>query len=171
MGCKMYSDSIAVIEGVLPDFPIINIIGGGLITVAADSVVWYYEGTVIPNSNSQYYNPDTTGAFTVEVFSEDGCSFLSDSVFVDLSQIHELTQNEFVILPNPFTESVYLIKNEYYDLEIIITDAVGNLVYQSSTSELDDLFITIDLPNVASGMYLMSLYYGDSFKSVKLIKN
>ncbi|MBI3134326.1 MAG: S8 family peptidase [Bacteroidetes bacterium] len=171
MGCKSYSDSMLVIQGALPDFPIINVIGGGLITVAADSLVWFYEGNVIPNSNSQYYNPDTTGTFSVEVFSADGCSFMSDPVFIDLSQIHELTQNEFVIFPNPFTESVYLIKNEYYDLDIVITDVVGNLVYKNSTSENDDLFITIDLPEIASGTYLMSLYYGNNFKSVKLIKN
>ena len=29
------------------------IIGGGLITTAADSIVWYFEGNPISNSNSQ----------------------------------------------------------------------------------------------------------------------
>lgn len=169
-GCKSYSDSIITLEGVLPDFPLINIIGGGLITVAADSLIWFYEGNPIANSNSQYYNPDTTGNFSVQVFSSDGCSFTSAPVFIDLSQIHELTQNEFVVFPNPFVESVYLIKNEYYDLEIVITDAIGNLVYRRATNPSDGLFISIDMPDLASGTYLMSLYYDNNFKSVKLIK-
>ena len=65
-------------------FTIDWIIGGGLITTIADSLIWYFEGTPIANSNSQYYNPDTTGNFTVEVFGPEGCSYLSSPVFVDL---------------------------------------------------------------------------------------
>lgn len=171
VGCRSYSDSLVVIEGVMPEVPVINILGGGLITVAADSLIWYYEGDPIANSNSQYYNPDTTGSFSVEVFSADGCSLLSDPIYVDLSQISELTQNEFVLFPNPFQESIYLIKNEYHDLEIVITDMVGNVVYHYQTTADDPLFMSIDLPEIASGTYLVSLFYENSFKSTKLIKN
>lgn len=169
-GCRAISDSVFVIEGELPTFPLINIIGGGLITTVADSTVWYYEGTPISNSNSQYYNPDTSGTFSVQVFSQDGCSFTSDPIYIDLSQIEELNQNEFVIFPNPFAEEIYLIKNEYHDVEIIISDALGNIVYHGFTDSTDALFLTIEVNNLASGSYYMTLYYENNFKSYKLIR-
>ncbi|MBK6527626.1 MAG: hypothetical protein IPG07_19995 [Crocinitomicaceae bacterium] len=91
----------------MPTFPIINIIGGGLITTTADSLIWYLEGLPISNSNSQYYNPDTSGNYFVQVYSSHGCSFESDPIYIDLSQIQELTQNQFVIFPNPFIEEIF----------------------------------------------------------------
>ena len=169
-GCKAISDSVITIVGSMPTFPIINIIGGGLITTTADSLVWYYEGTAISNSNSQYLNPDTTGNFSVEVFGPEGCSLLSNPIFVDLSQILELTQNEFVIFPNPFNESIYIIKNEYHNIEIIVSDVTGKLVYHDVQDNSDDLFISINLPELASGAYFLTLYYENSFSSYKLIK-
>ncbi len=169
-GCKAQSDSILTVQGELPVFPLINIIGGGLITTTADSIIWYFEGDAIPNSNSQYYNPDTTGNFTVEVFSADGCSFISAPVYIDLSQIKELTSNEFVIFPNPFEQEIYLIKNEFTDIEIVIADASGKLVHHSWSAADDGIFVVIEFPELASGMYLMTLYYGNNFKTVKLIR-
>lgn len=169
-GCKAISDSILVIEGELPTFPFINIIGGGLITTTADSLIWFYEGAPIDNSNSQYYNPDTSGNFSVQVFSDDGCSFTSDPIYVDLTQIKELSQNEFVIFPNPFADEIYLIKNEFYDVEILITDLSGKIVYHGYTASSDALFHTIEVTDLASGSYFMTLYYENNFKSFKLIR-
>jgi hypothetical protein len=169
-GCRTISDSVNVIEGELPVFPIINIIGGGLITTTADSLIWYIEGNPISNSNSQYYNPDTSGNFTVQVFSPDGCSFTSDPIFIDLSQIHELTQNQFVVFPNPFADELYLIKNEYNNVEIILTDAAGHIVYHGNTENSEDYFFIVEVPNLASGFYFLTLYYDSSFKSYKLVR-
>lgn len=169
-GCKAYSDTVIVFTGVVPDFPLINILGGGLITAPADSIVWYLNGDPIPNSDSQFINPDTSGNFSVQVFSEDGCSQISDELYIDLSQIEELTANEFVIYPNPFYEEFYLIKNEYTDIAIVISDMMGNVVYRTFTAADENLFFTVSLPQLASGTYQVSLYYNNSFKSVILIK-
>jgi hypothetical protein len=169
-GCKAISDSIVVIKGTLPTYPVINIIGGGLITTTADSLIWYFEGDPIPNSNSQYYNPDSTGNFSVEVFSAEGCSYLSDPVFVDLSQLDELTQNEFIIFPNPFVNDMFLIKNEFRDVSLVITDISGKIVYQYSEINSDTLFLTLPLNELAAGSYFLSLYYENNFSSFKLVK-
>ena len=60
----MNSDTIFVVKGTVPTFPVINVVGGGLIVAPADSVQWYYEGNPIVGANEQFYNPDTTGNFT-----------------------------------------------------------------------------------------------------------
>lgn len=169
-GCAAYSDTIHVVKGTLPVFPVINEIGGGLIATPADSFIWYYNGMPIEDSNSQYYDPDSTGDYSVQVFSEEGCSYWSDLVYVDLSTIVELTKNEFIILPNPFVDDFHIIKNDFVRVDLVVTDMSGKLVYSHSDISEDNLFISVDLHDVERGVYLLSLYYDNNFKSFRLIK-
>lgn len=169
-GCVGHSDTIHVLKGTLPTFPVINQIGGGLITSPADSIQWYYEGTPIDSANAQFYDPDTTGNFTVEVFGPEGCSFLSDPYWVNLSQIIEMEQNEFIILPNPFEDIFSILKSDYFDVQFYVTDASGKLVYDYTEVSSSELFIQVDLTGHRSGMYFMTIYYGDNFGTFKLVK-
>lgn len=170
-GCKAKSDTIRVIKGTLPIPPIINILGGGLVTTPADNYIWYFNGDTIDGATEQYYNPDTSGVYLVEVFSPEGCSLISDTFSVDISTIKELQKNEFIIFPNPFTNSFQIIKNDYYLVEIMITDMNGKLVYEYVEFDSTDLFISINLPELESGMYFITLKYQNSYKTFKLIKN
>lgn len=169
-GCRAYSDTIPVIQGAVPTFPIINILGGGLITTTADSLIWYLNGNPISNSNSQYLNPDTSGNYSVQVFSIDGCNFISDEIYVDQTMIDELSKNEFVVFPNPFVDELYLIKNEFYDIGLTLNDATGKLVYNTYSLSTDGLFITINTESLAAGVYYLSVYYQNNFKSYILLK-
>jgi subtilisin family serine protease len=169
-GCRGYSDTIEVIKGTIPLYPSIVVIGGGLITTPADSFLWYFNGVPIEGSNSQYFDPDTTGNYTVQVFSEEGCSYFSVVVFIDLSQIEELKKNDFIILPNPFVDKFHIIKSDFINVNLVVTDMSGKLVYNHSDIAEDDLFIEVDLSTAERGVYLLSLYYDNNFKSFKLIK-
>lgn len=169
-GCATYSDTIEVIKGTLPLFPYINIIGGGFITTPADSFIWYYEGVPIDSSNAQYHNPDSTGHYSVQVFGPDGCSYFSDEIFVDLSQIQELTKNEFIIFPNPVINNLHIIKSDFVEVDMIITDLAGKLIYSQNDIGSENLFIKIEMGDFASGTYLLNLYYEDNFKSFKIVK-
>ncbi len=169
-GCKGITDSLIVINGEVPLFPLINEIGGGLITVPADSFIWYFNGVPIVGSNTQFFDPDTTGNYTVEVFSPDGCSLLSDPLFVDYTMIEELSQNEFIILPNPFETDFHIIKSNYFDVDLFVTDISGKLVYRDVDIDAEQLFISVSLPDIASGVYILGLYYENSFKTFRLVK-
>lgn len=169
-GCKAFSDSIIVIKGTLPIDPIINILGGGLVTTPANDFQWYFEGNAINGADEQFYNPDTSGIFTVEVFSPEGCSYVSEPITIDLSTLQELKKNEFVIFPNPFVNSFQIIKNDYYDVELMITDVNGKLVYEFIEFDSTDLFISVNLEDVPAGLYFITLNYNDSYKTFKLIK-
>lgn len=169
-GCKSHSDTIYVIKGTLPITPLINVIGGGLVATPADSFIWYYNGGSIEGSNSQFYNPDSTGSYMVQVFSPEGCSYFSPEVYVDLSSIHELSQNEFVIFPNPFVDEVRIIKGNYTNVDVIITNISGKIIYQNMDIPDDSLFLTIDLSEIANGVYVLAIFYDSNFSSYKLIK-
>lgn len=169
-GCKALSDTIIVVKGTLPTYPIINQIGGGLITSPADSIQWFYEGVPIDSANVQYYNPDTTGNYTVQVFGPEGCSYTSNPYWVDLSQIVELNLNEFIIFPNPFYNKFNIIKSDLVDVSFYITDISGKLIYEYVEIGSTELFITIDLADHQAGVYFITLSYADNFKSFKLVK-
>ncbi len=169
-GCIGQSDTISVIKGTLPLFPTINLIGGGLVSTPADSFIWYYNGVPIDDSNMQYYDPDSSGNYSVQVFSEEGCTYISDIVYVDLSQLSELTKNEFVVFPNPFQEELHIIRGDFESIAIYITDASGRLVYERLGIQSDELFININLEDLSSGIYMLHLFYDTSFKTYKLVK-
>ena len=169
-GCSGFSDTIIVVKGTPPTVPVINQVGGGLVTSTADSIQWYFEGTPIDSANAQYYNPDTTGNFTVELFGPDGCSHLSAPYWVDLSQIKELQENEFLIFPNPFSSHVSIIKNDYYDVELYMTDASGKIVLPLTSYDSNSLYIDIGTTHLASGLYFLTIKYGENFNTFRLIK-
>lgn len=169
-GCKSYSDSIIVIKGTLPMDPVINILGGGLVTTPADHFQWYFENDPINGANEQFYNPDSSGTYTVEVFSPEGCSYTSDELTIDLSTLKELKKNEFVIFPNPFISDFQIIKNDYYDVELMITDVNGKIIYEFIEFDSTDLFISVHLEEVPAGLYFITLNYDNSYKTFKLIK-
>jgi len=169
-GCASLSDTIVVIKGTLPPIPTINIIGGGLVSSPADAYIWYFEGVAIDSSDMRFFNPDSSGYYSVEVFGPEGCSYLSDAIYVDLSQIVELKMNEFVIFPNPFISNLNIITSDFLELDLILTDLAGNLVYAHQYRDNESMFITIDLDVLASGIYLLNLYYENNFSSYKLVK-
>jgi hypothetical protein len=79
-------------------------------------------------------------------------------------------KNEFIIFPNPFEDHFSILKSDFYDVYLYITDLSGKLVYNYTEFNSNDLYIDIDLSSYESGPYFMTIYYGDDFKTFKLIK-
>lgn len=169
-GCKSYTDTIFTFKGEVPTEPTISILGGGLITVPADGYIWFYEGDTIDGEIEQFYNPDTTGYFNVVVYSDDGCFLTSDSIFINLSEIIELGKNDFIVFPNPFTDELNLLKNEFFDVNLVFTDINGKEIFRFNDVNSNDLFLSFDLSHLAEGTYLLNIYYENNFKTVTLIK-
>jgi hypothetical protein len=169
-GCQSFSDSISVIKGTLPSKPLINVIGGGLVATPANSYQWYLEGVSVVDGNEKFYNPITSGNYSVEVFSVEGCSYVSNESLIDLNTLEELKKNEFIVFPNPFIDHFQIIKNDYYNVSIMITDVTGKLVYEFVEVDSTDLFISIFMGEFPSGIYFVTMSYDKSFKTFKLIK-
>jgi len=169
-GCIAYTDTIEVIDGIMPIEPYIDIIGGGLVTTPAYEHQWYLNGEPIDDGNEQFFNPEISGLYEVIVTSIDGCSLTSEARDIDISTINELKKNEFVVFPNPFTDGFKIIKNDFYDVELNITDARGRLIYNLEQIDSSNLFISVNLPDLPSGVYFMQLNYNNSYKTIKLVR-
>ncbi len=169
-GCRGYSDTVMVVDGEIPIDPIINIIGGGLVTTPAYQHQWFIDDVAINNGTEQFFNPEVSGIYEVKVTSKDGCYLISDASDIDISTINELKKNEFIVFPNPFIDDFQIIKNNFYDVDIAITDIRGRLVYNLVHIDSEDLFISISLPDLPIGLYFIQLNYNNSYKTIKLVK-
>lgn len=169
-GCQSISDTLFVLKGEVPLDPMINIIGGGLITTPADSFIWYMDGAPLESSNSQYWDPDTTGNYCVEVFSADGCSKKSLDFYIDMSTIIELSQNEFVIFPNPFNHKLRIIKSSLSDISLVLTTISGQQVYDYTEIDSQQLYVELPLDHLARGVYVLTLFYDNNFKTFRVVK-
>jgi hypothetical protein len=93
--------------------------------------------------------------------------------FLGLEAANQSNQPSFVIYPNPTSGDINLvIQSELSsNIELIITDLTGKLVYQENISE-DQLAsgLTISTENFESGIYFVSVANGVTSSSLKLIK-
>lgn len=71
-------------------------------------------------------------------------------------------QKSISVSPNPFKTTLSINTQFIGDINVIITDIVGNIVYSGS----DRLFT----PNVSEGVYIIKVYYDNKIFTDKLIK-
>ena len=169
-GCRGYSDELVIVKGEVPISPIINVIGGGLVTTPAYQHQWFIDNAKIVDGVEQYFNPSASGDYYVVVTGPEGCKLSSDTVPINVETIRELEENEFVIFPNPFTDEFQIIKNDAFEVAISIYDFSGRNVYDNNSFAEDDLFLSISVPKLPAGAYILQLQFSDSYKIIKLFK-
>ena len=170
IGCRGFSDDLIIIKGTIPKEPTINIIGGGLVTEMAYNYQWYIDNSLIVDGNEQFLNPLSSGDYHVIVSGKEGCTIASNTYTIDTDAIRELERNEFIIFPNPFKTEFQIIKNDAFNVDLTIYDIAGRQIYQPEKFSAEDLFLSIQLPDLPTGIYLLQLQFDNSFKIIKLIK-
>ena len=126
-----------------------------LITEVASGYQWFLDGNLIPDANLQYYVPETSGNYSVELTSANGCSSLSDPVSFGIGSVTGLVDSQVSIYPNPAQNHLYVSTNAPGSLcNIVIRDQIGKLVHQSFS--MDELKI-IDISQLRTGNYFISI--------------
>jgi uncharacterized delta-60 repeat protein len=116
----------------------------------------------------------SSGTYCVTVTTAGNCT-ASDCVNLDvLSSSSDLgTLGTIEAFPNPVDEILTIkFPNELLNSPIIVRiyDAKGRLVFQKNTNPSSDLY-SIDLGNLAGGIYWLSLSKGVASTQIKFIKN
>ncbi len=136
---------------------------------------WVVSGATIQSgtgSNKIQVKWSTTGTQLVKVTetSNQGCIGVQKSLYVNITTsigMNELKiNNQIIIYPNPFSETIHISLLNNLKLEkAIIYDLVGNEIINSNKNE-------IDASSLKSGVYLIMIVdnIGNSY-SKKLIKN
>lgn len=170
-GCSN-ADTINITINPLPTQPTITQNLNVLISSAATGNQWLMNGSLINGATDTTYMVTVTGWYSVQVTDVNGCTNMSDSVYMDLSGISDLQNPSGVVLiPNPATTEFEVrgLKFESND-EIIIINAMGKTVYQLKISQPTSN-LKLQTSNYGAGIYFVNIKTSKSNVVLKLLKN
>ncbi len=122
---------------------------------------WYRNDTLLISDTSQKLTITIPGEYWVVVNNEaNGCSTSSDSAYVKLTGINQLSaiSNQLSIYPNPFTNELFIKINssagDISDWSLQITDVLGRTLFTKSSLDYTN---EIDLSNLSGGVYFITV--------------
>jgi hypothetical protein len=129
-----------------------------------DSIQWYDSTGAIAGATAQSFTPTKNGRYWGRVTDLNGCSNISDKIYVDLTGINENnSENKVAIYPNPNSGILNLeitgLKNNPFDLTIYNT--LGKVVLQETGQKFDNNSgIMINLSEMRGGIYYLKVSSG-----------
>ncbi|HLO69396.1 MAG TPA: T9SS type A sorting domain-containing protein [Flavipsychrobacter sp.] len=136
-----------------------------------DNYVWKFNGVVIPGANTQKHYPvEGTGVYTC-TGNTAGCAATSNYMYFSTGVENVLNTNNIIISPNP-TTGVFNVNMKGIDGKVTVQcyNVMGSLV---ATQTIDASAVgsvaTIDLSNMAKGVYQVKIQAADGGNIVKQI--
>jgi hypothetical protein len=153
-GCDSIARHSIIIGGQV--VPTIAVSNGALLATdpVAVSYQWLQNGTIIGGATAVSYSPTgaTQSSYTVVATDAYGCT--DTSVAYIASGINELHSEHVALYPNPNTGSFILATQNARGAIYTITNELGQVIVQNTISTDAQ---TIDLGNVATGVYTISV--------------
>ena len=182
-GCEVFAE-FEVKNMPLPDPPVIYQQSSKLSCSSPVAVAWQwytFDGSdhkKVLGENKQLLeiSEDDIGKFfCVEIEDQYGCSIFCDSCWELTTSINELDENESIVIkPNPVNNiaNIEMELNESGPVEVSIFDITGNLVYQTGIVSHGGLVSTqVDLSNISTGSYILTVRINDRVYTDTIIKN
>lgn len=159
--------SAQVLDATLPDST------NGVITVFPGSGLDPFTYTWAHGAEGQALTDLMPGTYVVTVTDVIGCT---DSLEVTLNldvaveDIEEL--NEMLLIPNPTDEktTLQLTLTQPTDVEIRLTNMMGQLLFVQDLKRVSEASIDLDLNSYPSGIYFVSVWAEDKVRTQKLVK-
>lgn len=141
-----------------------------LSTIPGAAYQWYIDGAAIPGANAQTYVANTSGNYTVDVTSANGCVGTSPVYYHSMTSVKDLTLGKVVLYPNP-TNSILNISFEKEligESTVTILDQAGRIVYND---RLDNGFTnSIDVNSLEDGVYHITIINNENKVQMRFIK-
>jgi len=167
-GCSSTSSPVHLTAIIIP-VPTLDVNNGTFCSVTAYThYQWYMNGSVITGDTASCFTPTVSGTYYLGASDTTGCTRYSISYAVTLPStgVANIAAQaaQVSMYPNPAT-TVINIKSAV-DVSTVITTIDGRTVLQSAHVK------TIDIGNLATGMYLVRIYNADNvlLKVEKLVK-
>lgn len=136
-----------------------------------DNYVWSFNGVVIPGANTQkHYPAEGTGVYTC-TGNTAGCAATSNYMYFSTGVENVINTNNIIISPNP-TTGVFNVNMKGINGKVTVQcyNVMGSLV---ATQTIDASAVgsvaTIDLSNMAKGVYQVKIQAADGGNIVKQI--
>lgn len=152
--------------------PSITVAGAVLTSSSGTGNQWYKSNTALPGATNPTYTVTSSGWYKVEFTNANGCSAMSDSVFVTASGVQQIVPGGAIkIFPSPFTDNIHIsIARQYPDPEawgLVITDYAGREVYAQEGLDHEN---DIRLKHLSPGIYLVYLQTPGGKQVMKVVK-
>lgn len=129
-----------------------------------NSFQWQYNGIDIPGATNYNYTAPVAGNYTLVITDQYGCSYSSNAMAVPVGIEEGITEQAFVVFPNPATDQVNVQwPSSIVPQQIELCDISGKIIrllYANSNS------ISIELNDVPAGLYFINIT-GDGFRVTK----
>ena len=135
---------------------------------------WLLEGTPVAGAVNQTLQPGESGNYTVVVVNDSGCTAVSESFFFEVLAVGEINGlRRFVLRPNPFNQLLHLEMEAERKIELIlrILNIQGQTVFEEPALLNGKLVKTIELANLASGLYFFSVKSEQGSLVQQIVKN
>ncbi len=167
-GCLQSGSTIDVQFQPAPPQPLIifespNLIANG----EANTWQWYFEGVAIPGATAPSFTPEQEGIYQVSARNMDGCATLSEEFVFGVASATSLMDGAFHIYPNPSQGAVYIAARADADF-LRITDVQGKLLHERSINLRAGERLTLDLPNLPQGIYVLGISHKAGVHHTKL---
>jgi len=152
--------------------PIINQVGNQLISSEPENL-WYDDNGLIVGATGNTYTPTYTGNFYATSVNSNGCiSQPSNSIYVAFAGIDGTNDdNNYRVYPNPFSDKVILVNNNYENdvIKINIFNILGEVI-DIETQYLKNNSITLNTSKLETGVYFLKINVNGKTIIKKLIK-
>jgi len=152
-GCKIYSDTVIVVQGSPLQNPNISILGNTLISSNAPNYQWYLNDTPIPGTTQQAYTPLGVGYYSVAIQGSDNCKSFSNAIGWTLN-IGEEEMLTIRLYPNPAQNSFYIDTEGAVIKRFEITSTTGQTIRSQKTNSNK---AEVEISDLSSGAYLIKI--------------
>ncbi|HZH86495.1 MAG TPA: S8/S53 family peptidase [Brumimicrobium sp.] len=152
-GCKIYSDTVIIVQGSPLANPTINILGNSLVSSSAVNYQWYLNDTPIPGATQQTYSPNTAGYYSVAIQGGDNCKSFSNAIEWTLNNLKE-DDFSLVLYPNPVKNTLNIRSVGQILSYIEITTITGQKLMSKTINTQE---FSIDIEHLSRGTYLLKV--------------
>lgn len=148
-GCKSYTDTVTLIQYIIPTIDPIVQLGDTLSTTASDGYQWTVNGTDIGGeTNSTLTIVSPFGSYACYTVSTDGCIAFSDTVVVTVG-LDELVAADIHVYPNPATDILNILSKEFIK-KVSLISIDGKIVQLNAENGQ-----SYDLTEISQGSYTL----------------
>ena len=169
-GCTSESKIFAVTKYNIPPKPSIYAKNDTIHSSSKSGNQWYRDSFgIIAGAHDSVFVATNTGRYFVVVTDSNGCSNSSDTIFVIRTGTKIITQDQWMVYPNPTTDMVYGVRPKYgLKTDLTLFNGNGQLIYHTSLPAQQNNF-ELDLSEWPKGFYFLKINNQYESKVMKLI--
>ncbi|HLP53099.1 MAG TPA: T9SS type A sorting domain-containing protein, partial [Chitinophagales bacterium] len=137
----------------VPATPVITQSGNTLTSSAPTGNQWYLNGGIITGATGQNYTATQNGNYTVIASANNCSSASSNSLFVTITGLNDLAEENISIYPNPASSQLFVATGSLLVTQINIYNAAGSLVKQITEPQSK----SVDISELAEGAYIAEI--------------